>query len=143
MNIDVTSIWFVFAILFFALAAVGMFVSVILFAKFQIPTLIKDSKGVLEQKQIAEIRANSNNAAKQKNKVNVFEELEKKAKPKRSNTQSLNVRTSDSTDFSTYIGRRKSHGDFGTTVLKRPAQQSVPGFVMQKDLTFVCTSEVL
>ena len=116
------------------LAAAALIASVAIFFGFRIPTLLKDSHGNLEQKQIEEIRKKSNAAALHRNKVNVFEELEKKAKVKKPNTHSLNVGPT-------------------TSPLLRPGEETMPlsenaapsgsGFVVEESIVLVSTDEVI
>lgn len=118
-----------------ALAGIGLVASIAMFFGFQIPAIWKDANGVLAQKQIEEIRVKSMDAAK-RNKVNVFEELEKKAKVRKNNTQSLNLgpTTSPST---------KRHGDSGTVLLKKDGANLYPDFIIEKNVMFVSTDEVI
>ena len=112
----------------FLIATVSMFVG------FKIPSLIKDSSGELEQKQIEEIRNKNNAAMQQRNKVNVFEELEKKAKLRKGNTQSLNLGPT--------TAPRKSAPQ-GTTVLQRNENRANTNFVLEKNIVFVSTNEMI
>ncbi len=121
---------------FFSLAFLFLALSIFLFIKFKIPQLIKNNTGALEQKQIEEIRKNSSAAASNRNKVNVFEELEKKAKVKKSNTHSLNV--GPTTGFSA-----NTANDQGTSVLVNNAASSNPDFVIEKNIMFVSTNEIV
>lgn len=121
---------------FFILAFLFLALSIFLFIKFKIPQLIRNNTGALEQKQIEEIRKNSSAAASNRNKVNVFEELEKKAKVKKSNTHSLNV--GPTTGFSANIGNDK-----GTSVLANNAKSVNPDFVIEKNIMFVSTNEII
>ena len=89
-----------------------------------------------ELKQIEEIRRNNSAAANQRGKVNVFEELEKKAKVKKVNTHSLNV--GPTTGFPAHTG-----GNEGTSVLRSGPAVSHPGFVIEKNIMFVSTNEVM
>ncbi|MCI8371755.1 MAG: hypothetical protein HFI75_05050 [Lachnospiraceae bacterium] len=121
-----------------AVFAVGFMVtSVVMFVKFRVPTLWRDSKGTLERSQIEEIRSKNSNAANNHGKVNVFEELEKKAKVRKGNTQSLN------------LGTTTSSGSFGTgandsgTVVLQNEHKNNPDFIIEKNMMFVSTSEVI
>lgn len=110
--------------------------SLSMFFGFHIPTLWRDSSGKLEQKQIEEIRKNNNAAANQRGKVNVFEELEKKAKVKRNNTFSLNA-------GSTAESKKRIASVTGTTVLNQTGKTFNPNFIIEKNIMFVSTNEVM
>ena len=110
--------------------------SVIMFFGFNIPALWRDWNGELEQKQIEEIRKNSSAAANNRGKVNVFEELEKKAKVKKNNTHSLNVHTTTST-------LKANIPNPGTTVLTNKSSVINPDFIIEKNIIFVSTNEVI
>lgn len=121
----------VFAVCFFA-AAVAMFFG------FKIPTLVKDMRGTLEQKQIEEIRSKNSSAIRQRRKVNVFEELERNAKVKRGTTQSLGLNPS------TYTRRKNNPSlESGTSVLNRSNKNINPNFVIEKNIVVVSTNEVI
>lgn len=107
-----------------------------MFFGFNIPALRKDMSGSLEQKQIEEIRKNSSAAANQRGKVNVFEDLEKKAKVKKNNTHSLNV--GPTTGFPTHPSN-----DTGTSVLSSGPKSVNPDFIIEKNIIFVSTNEVM
>lgn len=120
-----------------AVLAVGFLIaSIAMFFGFNIPALRKDMSGALEQKQIEEIRKNSSAAASNRGKVNVFEELEKKAKVKKDNTHSLNVGTSGS-----FAAKRSDNT--GTSVLSTGPRAVNPAFVIEKNIMFVSTNEVM
>lgn len=114
--------------------SVGFFIaSLAMFFGFRIPTLWKDSKGTLEQKQIDEIRAMRNNNANRRGKVNVFEELEKQAKPRKTGSQNIKFETNS-------VNTEQNNG---TVILKKTAKAINPNFIIEKDITFVSTSEVI
>lgn len=110
--------------------------SIAMFFGFNIPALRKDSSGRLEQRQIEEIRRNSSAAVSQRGKVNVFEELEKKAKVKKNNTHSLNVGP-------TTAPQKRRLVDSGTTILNQTAKNVNPNFIIEKNIMFVSTNEVM
>lgn len=129
------TLWSV-AIVCAVIAGAFLIATIVMFFSFNIPALRKDMSGSLEQRQIAEIRKNSSAAASQRGKVNVFEELEKKAKVKKNNTHSLNVGTT--------AGFSASHGsDTGTSVLSSGMKSTNPDFIIEKNIVFVSTNEVL
>lgn len=130
------NVWDYLSITFFVFALIFLILSIVLFFKFKIPQLVKYNTGSLEQKQIEEIRKNSSAAASQRGKVNVFEELEKKAKVKKNNTHSLNV--GPTTGFST-----QPSNDTGTSVLSSGSKSVNPDFIIEKNIMFVSTNEVI
>lgn len=119
--------------------AVGFLVTAVtMFFGYKIPSLWKELNGDMAQKRIEEIRQQSNDAAVLRGKVNVFEELEKKAKVKKTNTFSLNV--------STTSGLKNNSVDTsnpGTSVLQESAKVINPDFIIEKDIMFVSTNEVI
>ena len=127
---------FTIAVVFAVLAVVFLIATIAMFFGFNIPALRKDMSGSLEKKQIEEIRKNSTEQNKQRGKVNVFEELEKKAKPKKANTHSLNV--GPTTGFG-----KKSGADEGTSVLNNNVRAANPNFVIDKNIMYVSTNEVI
>lgn len=114
------------------LAAGFLIAALVMFFGFNVPSLWKDLNGAMAQKRIEEIRLQNSAAAVQRGKVNVFEELEKKAKVKKANTFSLNVSTTTS-----------SLADPGTSILENSAKAVNPDFVIEKDIMFVSTNEVI
>lgn len=127
---------FIVGIICAVLAGAFLIATAAMFFGFNIPLLMKDLSGALEQKQIEEIRKNSSNAANKRSKVNVFEELEKRAKVKKNNTHSLNV--GPTTDFMTNTGK-----DAGTSLLRSNAKSANPNFVIEKNIMFVSTNDVI
>ena len=121
---------------FFGLSAIFLITAVAMFFGFRVPELVRDMSGSLEKKQIEEIRRNSSAAASKRGKVNVFEELEKKAKVKKNNTHSLNV--GPTTGF-----QKSSGGDIGTSVLNGNSKSVNPDFIIEKNIMFVSTDEVI
>ncbi len=116
----------------FLVAAVAMFFG------FKIPSVWKDLNGALSQKRIEEIRQQSSDAAVQRGKVNVFEELEKKAKVKKANTYSLNI-----SSIADKMQGRTENTDPGTSVLQSGTKVINPNFIIEKDIMFVSTNEVI
>ena len=114
----------------FALAAVFLIVSVILFFRLRVPSVIKDLRGTVEQKQIEKIEAARHNSA-----MNVFEELERKAKPRMNNTRRIKMPGSTQ-EFTT-----EQKTPQGTSVLKRKNENK--DFVIEKNMVFVSTGDVL
>lgn len=127
---------FIVGIVCAVLAGGFLIATIAMFFGFNIPALRKDMSGSLEQKQIEEIRKNSSAAANQRGKVNVFEELEKKAKVKKNNTHSLNV--GPTTGFPT-----QPSSDTGTSVLSSGSKSVNPDFIIEKNIMFVSTNEVM
>ncbi len=126
---------FIIGIVCTVIASAFLIATIAMFFGFNISALRKDMSGALEQKQIEEIRKNSSAVASQRGKVNVFEELEKKAKVKK-NTHSLNV--GSKTGFPT-----QSSNDTGTTVLNSGTKSVNPDFIIEKNIMFVSTNEVM
>lgn len=124
---------FIVGIVLAVLAGASLVASVAMFFVFKVPTLWKDWNGTLEQKQIEEIRQKSSAAASNRSKVNVFEELEKKAKVKKPNTHSLNVGP-------TTAPNQKENA--GTSLLQNNGVVN-PDFVVEKNIMFVSTDEVI
>lgn len=121
--------------------------TIAMFFGFKIPVLWKDLKdlsGTMTQQRIDEIRQQSTDAAIHKGKVNVFEELEKKAKVKKNNTYSLNISTTTSglsqgLTTSGVLGNAEQ----GTSLLQVNKKTIHPDFVIEKDIMFVSTNEVI
>lgn len=127
---------FVIGVTFAVLAGILFVVTISMFFGFRIPTLLKDVNGALEQKQIEEIRIKNSSAAQQKGKVNVFEELEKKAKVKKNNTQSLNLKGNTSARLESAVPV-----DVGTTVLQSAVNVINKDFIIEKNIMFVSTNQ--
>lgn len=135
---------FYLGIVFAALAVVLLIASVVMFFQFHVPELWRDSRGELERRQIEEIRNKNSDAANQRGKVNVFEELEKKAKVKRANTQSLNLSTGNTGNIRGGAASSNAPGgDRGTVVLSKSEKPLDPNFVIKKNIMYVSTSEVI
>lgn len=127
--------FFIVGIICAVLGGGFLIASAIMFFGFNIPTLWKEWNGELEQKQIEEIRKNSSIAANQRGKVNVFEQLEQKAKVKKNNTHSLNAHTTSTLKMKV--------ADPGTTVLQKNKSISNSDFIIEKNIIFVSTNEVM
>lgn len=127
---------FIAGIVSVVLAGGFLIASISMFFGFHIPRLLKEWNGALEQKQIEEIRIKNSATANQRGKVNVFEELEKKAKVKKNNTHSLNVGP-------TTAPEAKATVDTGTSVLSKNMQTVNPDFIIEKNIMFVSTNEVM
>lgn len=133
----------------FVLSGISLVISVVLFFYFGIPGVIKDMRGSLEKKQIEEIRVKNTDAAHRSSAVSVFEELQQKAKPRSGNTQRIKIGTTASLDTGakgapSAVGSTadEAGGDYETVVLKQ-AQEASDGFVIEKKLIFVSTTDVL
>ena len=124
------------------LAVTFLITSVTMFFKFDVRTLWKDSRGTLQRKQIEEIRSKNSSAAGRKGKVNVFEDLEKNAKLKKGNTQSL--KSNPANQQMAASSQTQSTGyDSGTMVLQNSSKAVNPDFIIEKNIMFVSTSEVI
>lgn len=126
------SIWFAGVILAI-IAGLFLIASIIIFFVLDISSLIKDKSGKLEQRQIEEIRRSKSLYSK-KSKVNVFEDLEKKAKFKRGNTQSLRIKTEV---------KPTPVVNTDTTVLNKSIKKVNPNFIIEKNIVVVGTNEVI
>jgi hypothetical protein len=133
--------YFYLALIGYIVAGVFLIVSAVLFFSFDIRGVLKDKGGMLEQKQIEEIRAKNAGAAKYRGKVNVFEDLEKRAKPKRSNSGSLRIGTTGGS--SAGISAPAASTESATTLLEQPAKAVNPNFIIERNIMFVSTSEVI
>ncbi len=123
------------AIAFFVLGGGFLITAAILFFKFRIRTVRRDLNGSLERRQIEEIRLKSDAAARQRGQKNIFEELEKKAKPKKNSASSIRLFTTTE--------QPPNPAEQGTTVLRKSAQSQFPDFMIEKDILFVSTNEVI
>lgn len=138
----------------FALSGISLVVSVVLFFNFGIPGVIKDMRGTLEKKQIEEIRTKNTGAAQRSSAVNVFEELQQQARPRRADTKRIKV---GATTTGNLVSERLQTGgappepegtqllpdnDPGTVVLTQTGADSKE-FTVEKRLIFVSTSDIL
>ena len=139
---ELHSVLFIIGIVCAVLGGIFLVVSIAMFFGFNVPNLFKESSGSLEQSQIEEIRSNSA-IAKRKGKVNVFEDLEKRAKVKKSNTHSLNAGGNTSQDIARAPQPAIVSSEEGTSVLNKKIQKVNPNFVIEKNIVFVSTTEVL
>jgi hypothetical protein len=108
-----------------------------MFILFRIPTVVKDLRGSLEKKQIEEIRVKNTDKSVRKGSVNVFEELQQKAKPRNNTTQRIKV--SDITGNNSYSNNEPE----GTSVLKKSPQVINGNFRIEKNIIFVSTTDIL
>jgi hypothetical protein len=152
---------FVVGLICAVIAGAFLAASAIMFFAFDILTVRKSMgvNGSLAQKQIEEIRKNSSDAISRKNKANIFEQLEKTAKPKKFNTHSLNVGPttgftvppSDSegtvvlneagTDEGTVV--LAGGYDEGTVVLNENNPSLNADFTVEKDVVSVSSNDVM
>ncbi len=123
-------------VVFSVMCGICLVISIVMFFKFNIPVLRRDISGKLEQKQIAEIRKNNSSVAGQKRKINVFEEMEKRAKEQR-------LENGDSTPIPSGLFKTRTTVKTDTTVLKQNTQNINPNFIIEKNIVFVSTSEVI
>ena len=119
----------------------GLVATVAMFFKFKIPSLIKDMNGVSEQQLIAEIRR-KNIKDGQRVKINVFEELEKRSMATRKTTGRLNE-TGNTVSTSTFAQKPMPKINSDTVVLQEAAKSIGSDFVIEKNIIFVSTSEVI
>lgn len=118
------------------LCCIFLILSVVLFFKFRIPAVVRNLRGTLEQKQIEKIRDKSSDGANRRGSVNVFEELEQRAKPRINNTQRIKLQT-------TTDSLKDKDEAAGTTVLTKPAKAINKDFIIEKNIIFVSTNEIL
>lgn len=121
--------------IFLALSVIFLILSVILFFKLRIPSVIRELKGTAGQKQMSQIRDKSIENARRSSAVQVFKELENQSKTKNTSTRRLKK-----TDSITTVTAEATAEPAGTTVLKKTADKD---FVIEKNLVFVSTNDVL
>lgn len=130
---------FILGIAFGVFGGIALIASVAMFIGFDIPALFKDKSGKLEQRQIEEIRRNSRLATNQRGKVNVFEELERHAKVKRG-TGSLVLGATTENPIAPHA---PAPMEDGTSILSESDKVINPNFVIEKNIVFVSTDEVI
>ena len=123
----------VIAIICFVLGGVCFAVAVILFFAFHIRSVRQELKGALAQRQIEEIRMKRDDAVRQRGKINVFEELEKQAKPRGDTAEEPRL----------YAPTEALEQDPGTVVLNKAARAVNKNFIIEKNQMFVSTNEVI
>lgn len=138
------------AIVGFAMAAVFMVVSVVLFNRLRIGTVIKDLNGKLAQQQINAIRNENKDSASMRAKVNVFQKMENNSKrlnrneEKRDNALSQNaMQQSEQRREDDKVKQQSQKAESGTTVLEQSDLAIRDDFIIEKKLIYTCTSEVL
>lgn len=122
------------SIVSFILCGMSLICAIACFFGFKIPIVFRDMKGSLEQKQIEEIRVKRSKVSSQKVAVNVFEELEKVAKPKTGNFRVNPVVTTSTVS----VGSNP-----GTTVLNNNSKARNKDFYIEKNIIFVSTNEII
>lgn len=132
-----SSIYFTLTLIAFICCGIFLITSIFMFILFRIPTVVKDLRGSLEKKQIEEIRVKNTDKSARKGSVNVFEELQQKAKPRNNNTQRIKV--SDTTGSNSYSNNEPE----GTSVLKKSPQVINGNFRIEKNIIFVSTTDIL
>lgn len=138
------------AIVGFAMAAVFMVVSVVLFNRLRIGTVIKDLSGKLAQQQINAIRNENKDSASMRAKVNVFQKMENNSKrlnrneEKHENAFSQNaMQQSEQHRDDDKVKQQSQKAESGTTVLEQSDLAIKDNFIIEKKLIYTCTSEVL
>lgn len=138
------------AIVGFAMAAVFMVVSVVLFNRLRIGTVIKDLSGKLAQQQINAIRNENKDSASMRAKVNVFQKMENNSKrlnrneEKYENAFSQNaMQQSEQHRDDDKVKQQSQKAESGTTVLEQSDLAIKDNFIIEKKLIYTCTSEVL
>lgn len=124
-------ILFIIGIILAVIAGAFLVTTVIMFFKFSVPSLRRDVKGVLEKRQLEEIRENGRMGTRHKESAEVFIALEKKAKlnktPNRMN----------------YALKPMPTQSVETSVLNKGGGAITPNFIVEKNIIFVSTSDVL
>lgn len=123
----------VIAIICFVLGGVCLAIAVTFFFTFRIRSVHQELKGTLAQRQIAEIRSKRDSAARQREKINVFEELEKQAKPRDNTAEKVRL----------YAPTEVISQDAETVLLQQSARAVNPNFIIEKSVVFVSTNEVI
>ena len=127
-----------------AAIALGLLItSVVIFFRFRIPSLYKELRGGLQEKEIEELRLKKSASVRQRGKENVFEELEKKAVTRRGNTGRLNMMTTGSLAGKKSAASQVVEPIQGTAVLQNAAKSANQNFIIEKNIMFVSTNEVL
>lgn len=136
--------FYIFGIVFLILTVGFLIASISVFIGCHVSVLWKEINGTLKMQQIAEIRNVSRTAAR--SRINVFEDLEKKAKIKKGYTGSL---TNQSASLAPKMQETPANpvpvqtaSDPGTTVLQSNAPVN-SSFIIEKNIMFVSTREVI
>lgn len=119
------------AIICYIMSGVFLVTSLAMFFGFSIPKIWKNTSGELGKKQIEDMKKDKY----AKDEYNVFEELEKKAKPRKSGTQNIKIKTS------TY-GSNETVSSDNTTFLQQSSKIINPNFIIEKNIVFVSTNEM-
>lgn len=128
--------WDGFYITCFALSAVFLIAAVAMFFGFHIPELFKTGKSALEKKQIDDIRARQRKDSQSNQNGNIFEEMEKKARAQ-SAAQGIKHQTA------TFNQPVPPANEGGTSLLKKKTAVVNPNFIIEKNIVFVSTDEVI
>lgn len=118
-------------------AAIFLVLTIAMFTGYRIPVLWKD-RGGLGEKQIEETRMKNIAAANDRQKMNVFEELQSKAKIKNTVAGSQSGRLSGSLGTAA-----RASGPAGTSLLTSASKPANPDFIIEKNIMFVSTGDVL
>ena len=136
-----SSSYFTIALIAFILCGIFLATSLVLFISFRIPTVIKDMRGTLEKRQIEEIRIKNVDMSARKGSINVFEELQQRAKPRSNNTH--RIKLTDTTGGSTGSKSAVAAEPQGTVVLQKSSYVISKEFRIEKNIIFVSTTDVL
>lgn len=134
-------VYFVISIASYVIAGSAFLSAMVMFFVFKIPKIIKDSSGSLEQQQIEEIRLKNFKESRNRSKVNVFEDLEKRAKLS-NKTSGISLKTKTGEELNQPISLNHT-SDPDTTVLQGSVKAVNPDFIIEKNIIFVSTSEVI
>jgi len=130
------------SIISYILSGASFIAAIVMFFMFNILHLRRDLSGSLEQRQIEEIRVKNFNDARQRGKINVFEDLEKRAKPRTGSTSGLKLRTLTG-EKPVELIPSSDLTDPATTVLQQSVKAINANFLIEKNIMFVSTSEVI
>lgn len=118
------------AIICYIMSGILLVTSLAMFFGFSIPKIWKNKSGELGKKQIEDMKKDKY----AKEEYNVFEELEKKAKPRKSDTH-IKVGTTTS-------GISEIISNENTTLLQQSSKVINPNFIIEKNIVFVSTNEM-
>lgn len=122
--------YYYLALVGFVLAGISLIVTVVLFFALDISHILGERSESLGRAQVAEIRAMNLDKVQQNRKINVFEEMEKRAK------------IGKTVDRAEPIPSQQPVRS-GTSVLQQPVEVIDPNFIMEKNIVFVYTDEVI
>lgn len=117
------------AVICYIMSGVFLVASIAMFFGFSVPKIWKNKSGELGKKQIEDMKKDKY----AKDEYNVFEELEKKAKPRKGDTQNIKVNTTSDGSASDL--------NENTSLLQQSSKAVNPNFIIEKNIIFVSTTE--